>query len=102
MSTETCPYLNLKFATKKFYFSFPFDVAGGEGPSSLSPLLLRFEIRERGQTSASQGRKGCAFQVQAAIEECVSKFQSQPHSRQRKVDFKIDAERASRTQLPGP
>ena len=40
------------------------------------PLLLRFEIREGGQTSASQGRKGCAFQVQAAIEECVSKFQS--------------------------
>ena len=102
MSTETCPYVTLKFATNKFYFSFPFDVAGGDGPSSFSPLLLRFETRERGQTSASQGRKGCAFQVQAVVDECVSEFQSQPHNRQRKVDFKIDAERASRAQLPGP
>lgn len=58
----------------------------------LLPLLLRFEIREGGQTSASQGRKDRAFQVQAATDECVSEVQSQPHSRQRNVDFQTDAE----------
>lgn len=65
------------------------------------PLLLRFEIREGGQTSASQGRKDCAFQVQAAIHECVSEVQSQPRSRQRNVGFQTDAESDCRTQLPG-
>ena len=65
------------------------------------PLLLRFEIREGGQTSACQGRKDCAFQVQAAIHECVSEVQSQPRSRQRNVGFQTDAESDCRAQLPG-